>query len=120
MGVRGRPLDAECPDELALVAGPVDGVGGQPMPVQVPAVQRGPASVRTLDAVGHDQVGVQQRVALPAGTVVEPHRQQPLSGHVLDTAVATPSPKVSVQVGDRLRHAGVMGGQYHPAGRWVA
>ena len=31
--VSRRPLDSECPAELPLVGGPVDGVGGQPMPV---------------------------------------------------------------------------------------
>jgi hypothetical protein len=46
------------PGQLALVAGAVDGVGGQPVPVQVPAVQGRPAAVRTLDAVGDHQVGV--------------------------------------------------------------
>jgi hypothetical protein len=61
-------------------------------------------------------VGVQQRVTLPAGAVVEPDRQQPLSGHVLDTAVATPSPKLSVQVGDRLADTGMVGVQHRPAG----
>jgi hypothetical protein len=32
-------------------------------------------------------MGVQQRVALPGRPVVEPDRQQPLAGHVLDTAM---------------------------------
>ena len=102
VGVRRRPLHPECPDELALVGGPVDGVRGQPMPVQVPAVQGRPASVRTLDPVGHHQMGVQQRITLPGGPVVEPDRQQPLSGHMLDTAVAAAGAQVLVQVGDRL------------------
>jgi hypothetical protein len=39
---------------------------------------------------------------------------------MLDTAVAAASPKVSVQVGDRLGQAGVMGGQHRPSGRRVA
>jgi hypothetical protein len=47
IGVRRRLLHPEGPDELALVGGPVDGVRSQPMPVQVPSVQRRPASVRT-------------------------------------------------------------------------
>ena len=89
------------------------------MPVQVPAVQRRPASVRALDAVGHHQMGVQQRITLPGGPVVEPDRQQPPSGHVLDTAVAAAGPKVSVQVGDRLADTSVMGGQHRPAGRRI-
>ena len=91
--------------------------GGQPMPIQVPAVQCCPAAVRPLDAVGHHQMGVQQRVALPGGPVVEPDRQQPLSGHVLDTAVAAAGPQVLVQVGDRLGQPGVMG-PAAPPGRW--
>jgi hypothetical protein len=52
--------------------------------------------------------------------VIEPNGQQPLSGHVLDTTVATSSSKVLVQVGDRLGHAGVMGLQHRPAGRRIA
>ena len=120
VGVRRRPLHPECPDELALVGGPVDGVRGQPMPVQVPAVQGRPASVRPLDAVGDDQMGVQQRVALSGRPVVEPDRQQPLSGHVLDTAMAAAGPQVLVQVADRLGQPGVMGGQHRPAGGRVA
>jgi hypothetical protein len=79
------------------------------VPVEVAAVQRGPASVRALDAVGDDQVGVQQRIAFSGRPVVEPNGQQPLSGHMLDTAVAAAGPQVSVQVADRLGQAGVMG-----------
>jgi hypothetical protein len=52
--------------------------------------------------------------------MVEPHRQQPLSGHVLDTAVAAAGPQVSVQVGDRLGQPGMVGGQHRPARRRVA
>jgi hypothetical protein len=87
MGVRRRPLHAQRPDKLVLVGGAVDGVRSQAVAVQVPTVQCRPASVRPLDAVGHHQMGVQQRVALPGGPVVEPDRQQPLAGHVLDTAM---------------------------------
>jgi hypothetical protein len=63
--VRCRPFDPQCPGELVLVGRPVDRVRSQPMPVQVAAVQGRPASVRTLDTVGDDQMGVQQRVTLP-------------------------------------------------------
>ena len=80
------------------------------MPVQVPAVQGRPASVRPLDPVGHHQMGVQQRIALPGCPVVEPDRQQPLSGHVLDTTMASPGSQVFVQVGDRLGQSSMMGG----------
>jgi len=86
------------------------------MAVQVAAVQRRPASVRPLDTVGHHQMGVQQRIPLSGRPVVEPNRQQPLSGHMLDTAVAAAGPQVSVQVGDRLGDTSVMGGQHRPAG----
>jgi hypothetical protein len=89
------------------------------MPVQVASVQGCPATVRPLDAVGDHQVGVQQRVALPRRPMVEPHRQHTLSGHVLDAAVATPSPKVSVQVGHRLPDTGVVGVQHRPAGHRI-
>ena len=70
MSIRGRPLHPECPDELALVGGSVDGVRGQPVPVQVAAVHGCPAAVRTLDAVGDDQMGVHQRVTLSGRPVV--------------------------------------------------
>jgi hypothetical protein len=111
-----RPLHSQCPDELPLVGGPVDGVGGQPMPVQVPAIQGGPAAVRTLDTIGHHQMGVHQRVAFSGCPVVEPDRQQPLSGHVLVSAMATTRPQVLVQVADRLSQPGVMSGQHRPVG----
>jgi hypothetical protein len=116
MSVRGRPLHPKRPGQLALVGGPVDGVRSQAVPVEVAAVQRGPASVRALDAVGDDQVGVQQRIAFSGRPVVEPNGQQPLSGHMLDTAVAAAGPQVSVQVADRLGQAGVMGLEDRSAG----
>jgi hypothetical protein len=119
MGVRWRPLDPEGPDEFPLVGGSVDGVRSQPMPVEIPSVQRRPASIRPLDTVGDDQVRVQQRVAFSGGPVVEPDREQPLSGHVLDTTVAAASSQVAVQVGNRLGQPSVMGGQHRPAGRSI-
>jgi hypothetical protein len=115
-----RPLHPQRPGELALVGGPVDGVGGQPMPVQVPAVQGRPPTVRALDTVSHHQVGVQQRIALSASAVVEADRQQPLSVHMLVAAMAAPCPQVLVQVGGRLGHASVMGLKDRPAGGRVA
>jgi len=89
------------------------------MPIQVPTVQRRPSSVWPLDTVGHHQMGVQQRITFSGCPVVEPDRQQPLSGHVLDTAMATASPQVLVQVADRLGQPGMVGGQHRPAGGWV-
>jgi hypothetical protein len=103
-----------------LVGGPVDGVCGQPMPVQVLAVQGGPASVQALHAVGDDQMGVQQRITLARCPVVEPDRQQPLSGHVLDTPVATAGAQVLVQVGDRLGQPSMMGSQHRATSRGAA
>jgi hypothetical protein len=89
------------------------------MPVQVPAVQRRPPSI--LDPVGHHhQVGVQQRIPLPGCPLVEPHRQQPLSGHMLVSAVATASAQMSVQIGNRLGHPRMVGVQDRPAGRRIA
>jgi hypothetical protein len=90
------------------------------MPVQVAAVQGGPVSVRALDAVADDQMGVQQRVALPGCPVVEPDGQQPLSGHALDTAVSAADAQVSVQVAHCLADTSVMGGQHRLAGGRVA
>jgi hypothetical protein len=113
------PLHPKCPDELALVGGPVDGVRRQPMPVQVAAVQGCPAAVRSFDPVGDDQVGVQQRVTFSGRPMVEADRQHSLAIHVLDTAVAAAGPQVLVQVADRLGDAGMVRGQDTPAGRRV-
>ena len=84
--------------------------------VQVPTVQRCPAAVRPLDTVGHHQMGVQQRVTFSGGPVVEPHRHQPLSGHVLMSAMTAAGPQVSVQVGGRLADTSMVGVQHRPAG----
>jgi hypothetical protein len=116
IGVRWRPFDSKRPGQLALVGGPVDGVRGQPMPVQVPTVQGCPMSIRSLDAVGHHQMGVQQRVTLPGRPVVEADGQQPLTGHVLDTTMATAGTQVLIQVADRLGQPSMMGSQHRPAG----
>jgi hypothetical protein len=48
--------------------------------------------------------------------MIEPDRQQPLSGHMLDTGVAAAGSNVSVQVGDRLADTGVMSREHRPAG----
>ncbi len=64
-------------------------------------------------------MGVQQRIALARGPVVEPDRQHPLAGHVLDTAMATAGAQMLVQVAERLGQPGVMGGQHGPADCWV-
>ena len=42
--------------------------------------------------------------------------QQPLAGHVLDTAMATARPQVLVQVGNCLGQSRVVGGQHRSAG----
>jgi hypothetical protein len=60
-------------------------------------------------------MGVEQRVVVSGGPVVEPDRQQPLSGHVLVSAMATAGAQVLVQVAGRLGQAGVMGGQHGSA-----
>jgi hypothetical protein len=65
-------------------------------------------------------VGVQQRVTFSGRPVVEPDRQHSLSGHVLDTAVATAGTQVLVQVADRLGQPGVMGRQHGSSGGRVA
>jgi hypothetical protein len=62
---------------------------------------------------------MQQRVALSGRPVVEPDRQHSLSGHVLDTAVATADPQVLVQVPNRLDQPSMVGGQHRPAGHRV-
>jgi hypothetical protein len=49
----------------------------QPMPIQIPSVQGRPASVRPLDAVGHHQMGAQQRIAFSGRPVVEADASTP-------------------------------------------
>jgi hypothetical protein len=51
--------------------------------------------------------------------MVEPDRQHALTGHVLDTAMATAGPQVLVQVGHRFGQPGVVGGQHRPSSPWV-
>jgi hypothetical protein len=48
--------------------------------------------------------------------VVEADRQQPLAGHVLDTAMSAPCAHMLVQVGHRLGQPRVMGGQHDSSG----
>jgi hypothetical protein len=84
-----------------------DAVGAVDWEVVVDAAVQGhPPSVRTLDTVGDDQMGVQQRVSLPGCPVVKADRQHALTVHVLDTAMAAAGPQVVVQVvvqvGDRF------------------
>jgi hypothetical protein len=55
-------------------------------------------------------MGVQQRVALSGRPMIEPDRQHPLSGHVLDTTMTAAGAQVSVQVGDRLGQPSMMRG----------
>jgi hypothetical protein len=64
-------------------------------------------------------MGVQQRITLPGGPVIEADGQQPLSGHVLDTTVAAAGAQVLVQVGDRLRQPSMMRRQDRPANGWI-
>jgi hypothetical protein len=61
-------------------------------------------------------MGVQQRITLPGGPVVEPDRQHPLSGHMLDTAMSAASAQVLVQVADRLGQPSMMRRQDRPSG----
>jgi hypothetical protein len=51
--------------------------------------------------------------------MVKPDRQQPLSGHMLYTALATACTNVLIQITDRLLDTGVMGVQHGPAGRRI-
>ena len=51
--------------------------------------------------------------------MVKADRQQPLSGHMLDTTMATTRPKVPVQVADRLGQPSMMRGQHRPPGRGI-
>jgi hypothetical protein len=114
MPIRPRPRDIQGPGQRALVGRPVGGVRRAPVPVQVPADQRRPAPVRTLDAVGHHEMGVQQRVTRAAGAVVEPDRQHAVPTNMLRPTVTTPGAKVPIKVGDRPGQPGVVGGQHRP------
>jgi hypothetical protein len=89
------------------------------MPIKVSAVQRRPAAVQPLDPIGDDQMGVQQRIAFSGGPVVEPGRQHPLSGHMLDTTMAAAGPHMLIQICDRFGQPDMVGGQHRPAGSQV-
>ena len=52
--------------------------------------------------------------------MVEPDRQQPPAGHMLDTTMAAARAQVSVQVGDRLADTRVVGGQHRSSGGRIA
>jgi hypothetical protein len=52
--------------------------------------------------------------------MVEPHRQQPLPGHMLVPGVAAARPYMGVQVGNRLTDASVVSVQHRPSGRRIA
>jgi hypothetical protein len=64
-------------------------------------------------------MGVQQRITLAGGPVVEADRQHPLSGHVLDTAMSATGAQVLVQVGDRLGQPSMMRREYCLSGSWI-
>jgi hypothetical protein len=51
--------------------------------------------------------------------VIEPDRQQPPSGHVLDTAMATAGTQVLIQVADRLGQTDMMRPEDRPASRRI-
>jgi hypothetical protein len=84
------------------------------MPVQVPTIQAGPATVRTLDAIGDDHMGVRQRIALTRGAVIEPHYQQASAAHLVMPTMPTARAHLAVQVGDRSAHAFVMSAHHCP------
>jgi hypothetical protein len=48
--------------------------------------------------------------------MIEADRQQPLSGHMLDTAVAAAGPQVLIQVADRLGQPSMMRRQHGSSG----
>jgi hypothetical protein len=105
--------------QLPLQRRPVDRIGRAPVPVDVPAVQRGPAAVGALDAVGHHQVGVDERVAFAAGAVVKPNRQQAVTHDMLRPAVATAGAELPIQVRDCFCQPNVVGVQHRFAGRGI-
>jgi hypothetical protein len=67
-------------------------------------------------AVGHHQMGVQQRIARPDVRWSKPTASSP-AVHMLMSTMAAARPQVLVQVGGGLGHAGLVGGQHRPAGR---
>jgi hypothetical protein len=112
-----RPRHPQRAGQLALEGGPVDRVGGAAVPVDVAAVQRRPPAIGALHPVGDHQVGVDQRVALARGAVVEPDRQQAVAANMLRPAVAPSGAELPVQVRRRLGQAHVVGVQHRPPGR---
>ena len=68
--------------------GVVDGAGGPPGPVDRLGVERRPAAVGAAGQVGDQDVGVQLRVAGPAGAVPEPGGDEPAAGQPTGPEVA--------------------------------
>ena len=82
--VPGEAEGCELSPECRLVEGP----GGLLPQVELPAVGGGPSAVRALDQVGDDDVGVELRVAGPAGAVPEGGADEPVGFDELVTAGA--------------------------------
>jgi hypothetical protein len=108
--------------ERGPLGGQVQVVGRHQVGVQPVAVQRGPAAVRALGGVLHQDVGVAVGVAGAAHAVLEGHRHQPPGRLVVVGAVviAADPEAVALEVADRrLEGVGASVGQ-QPAGLGAA
>src|SRR6266511_2717190 len=111
--VRLAPSHSQLAGELGLVSRAVHRIHGETVLVDVPPVDSGPATIRTLNPVGDDQVVVQEWIVLTALPVGEASRQDALSCDVLEIAAGLAAARSDslVQVGNGSLDAGVVRGQ---------
>ncbi len=88
----------------------IEVAGGLGVGVQQPSVQRPPLPiVDSTGDVGHDDVGMQERIAGAGGAVHERGGDEPLDGNAFVTVVAAARPgRLAFQVTDRRPHGRVV------------
>ena len=114
-GVEG-PVDAQAGGELVTHGGVVDGTGGPAGAVDRLAVQRRPAAVGPASHVGDQHVGVELRVAGPAGAVPEPGGDEPAAGQATGAEPGRGAAVCGPVVRPATHEAGL---SFQPADRFV-
>ena len=95
------PLEPEVPADLVAQARLVDESRRLGALVERSRVQRCPAAVRPLGAIGDHDVGVQQRIAGPRGSMTKARGEKPVAAHNFHAVLATSRPaRLALEVGD--------------------
>ena len=103
--------DPEPHGQLAAQRGLEDRLGGIPLAIEQPRVQRGPPPVGAFGDVEHDPVQVDARITEPAGPVPEHRPEEPAAGFGARAGVPAPDrARGLLEVGLDLRAGGVQGG----------